>query len=285
MDFKIGVMADSFKLDILEGIRRAAELGAQGVQVYATEGDMAPENMTDAMLGKLQQTLKENNIVVSALCGDFGGHGFVNAEENKTRIEKSKRILDLAKALDCNIVTSHIGVIPEEEDDTRKIMREACIELAEYADKTKAYFAMETGQEKCHILRGFLDSLGSRGVAVNYDPANLVMVAGDDEVAGVSILKDYIVHTHAKDGVMLVGMDPKDVYGRFAEGGIEYMNAGRTYLETPLGQGNVRFDAYLKALSDIGYNGFLTIERECGDDPAADIALAVDFLKEKIFTK
>ena len=141
---------------------------------------------------------------------------------------------------------------------------------------------METGQEKCAILRGFLDSLGSHGVAVNYDPANLVMVAGDDEVAGVSILKDYIVHTHAKDGVMLRGMDPKEVYERFAQGGFDYMNAGRTFLETPLGQGNVRFDAYLKALSDNGFNGFLTIERECGEDPAADIALAVDFLKAKI---
>lgn len=284
MNFKIGVMADSFKLDIYEGIKRAAELGAQGVQIYATtDHPLDAEKLTDADLGKLQRVLKENNIVISALCGDFGGHGFSNAAENKVRIEKSKRIVDLAKALNCNIVTSHIGIIPEEENDTRKIMKEACMELAEYADKTQSCFAMETGQEKCAVLRSFLDSLGSRGVGVNYDPANLVMVAGDDEVVGVSILKDYIVHTHAKDGVMLKGMDPKDVYQRFAEGGIDYMNAGRTFLETPLGQGNVRFDAYLKALSDNGFDGFLTIERECGEDPAADIALAVDFLKEKIY--
>lgn len=283
MDFKIGAMADSFKLNLFEAIRRSAELGVQGVQIYATTGhELDAEKVTDASLGELQRVLKENNIVVSALCGDFGGHGFSNAAENKNRIEKSKRILDLAKALDCNIVTSHIGIIPEEENDTRKVMWEACKELAEYADKSKAYFAMETGQETCAVLRGFLDSLGSHGVAVNYDPANLVMVAGDDEVAGVSILKDYIVHTHAKDGVMLKGMDPKEVYDRFAQGGFDYMNAGRTFLETPLGQGNVRFDAYLKALSDNGFNGFLTIERECGEDPAADIALAVDFLKAKI---
>ncbi len=283
MNFKIGVMADSFKLDIMESIRRSAELGAQGVQVYATNGYVLDaETVTDATLGEFQRVLKENNIIVSALCGDFGGHGFVDAKENKIRVEKSKRILDLAKALDCDIVTSHIGIIPEEENDTKKIMREACMELAEYADKMRASFAMETGQEKCCILKGFLDSLGSRGVAVNYDPANLVMVAGDDEVEGVSILKDYIVHTHAKDGVMLKCMDPKEVYARFAQGGIDYMNEGETYLETPLGQGNVRFDAYLRALSDIGFNGFLTIERECGEDPGADIAMAVDFLKGKI---
>ena len=39
---------------------------------------------------------------------------------------------------------------------------------------------------------------------------------------------------------------------------------------------------YIKALKDIGYNGYLTIEREVGADPAADIAMAVDFLKKYI---
>lgn len=46
----------------------------------------------------------------------------------------------------------------------------------------------------------------------------------------------------------------------------------------PLGQGGVDFDGYMKALEDIGYTGFLTIEREVGENPAADIALAVEFL-------
>ena len=42
--------------------------------------------------------------------------------------------------------------------------------------------------------------------------------------------------------------------------------------------GGVDFDGYMKALEDIGYTGFLTIEREVGENPAADIALAVEFL-------
>ncbi len=42
------------------------------------------------------------------------------------------------------------------------------------------------------------------------------------------------------------------------------------------------FPAYLKALEDIGYRGFLTIEREVGDHPERDIATAVDFLKNLI---
>ena len=49
-----------------------------------------------------------------------------------------------------------------------------------------------------------------------------------------------------------------------------------------MGQGDVDFPQYLKALDEIGYKGFLTIEREVGENPEADIALAVTFLKERI---
>ena len=38
----------------------------------------------------------------------------------------------------------------------------------------------------------------------------------------------------------------------------------------------------LAALREIGFDGFLTIERECGDDPTADIVMAADFLKAKL---
>lgn len=42
------------------------------------------------------------------------------------------------------------------------------------------------------------------------------------------------------------------------------------------------FPAYLSALNDIGYTGYLTIEREVGDDPEGDIRLAVNFLQSLI---
>ena len=47
----------------------------------------------------------------------------------------------------------------------------------------------------------------------------------------------------------------------------------------PLGEGGVNWNAYLQALKDIGYTGYLTIEREVKANPEADIKLAVDFLK------
>ena len=57
------------------------------------------------------------------------------------------------------------------------------------------------------------------------------------------------------------------------------MLGSSSFIELPLGEGDVDFANYLKALEDIGYKGFLTIEREVGDDPAGDIVTAVKFLQ------
>ena len=104
-------------------------------------------------------------------------------------------------------------------------------------------------------------------------------MTGDDPVKGVYTLKDYIVHTHAKDGIMKQKSDPERIYTFFAEGGIEDLRLEDYFLETPLGEGHVDFPNWLKALEDIGYNGFLTIEREVGKNPEQDIREAVRFLK------
>jgi len=281
--FKVGVMVDSFRLELEEGINKAREVGAAGIQIYATYGRMAPENLSVAQRKEILDKIKSNGLVVSAICGDLGGHGFAKPEDNSWKIEKSKRIMDLAKDLESNVVTTHIGVVPDDESHPRwRILQDACGELAEYGDNVGAFFAIETGPEKASTLKKFIDSLKCGGVCVNFDPANLVMVTGDDPVEAVYTLKEYIVHTHAKDGIMKKQTDPEKIYNFFAEGGIEDLRLEDYFVETPLGEGQVDFGRYLKALDDIGYCGFLTIEREVGENPEKDIRQAVVFLKEKI---
>ena len=218
--------------------------------------------------------------VFSAICGDLG-RGFGNPELNPSLIEKSKRIMELAKELGSDIVTTHIGVVPADPSHDRyKVMQEACRELAEFADGLGSHFALETGPEPSAVLKQFLDSLGSRGVSVNLDPANLVMVVGDDPVDAVRNLKDYIVHTHAKDGIMVQRTNPEFIYGVTPTP--EDVRGATFYRELPLGEGKVGFPAYLRALERVGYRGFLTIEREAGDDPVKDIKDAADFLRKVI---
>lgn len=276
-NFPIGVMLESFKTDRSTAIKKAAALGAKGIQMYATSGENSPENLNAAARHALLDEVKSSGLVFSALCGDLG-RGFGNKELNPELIEKSKRIIDLAKDLETDVVTTHIGVVPGDKNHERyKIMQEACFELSRYADSIDAHFAIETGPETSETLKGFLDSLDSTGVAVNLDPANLVMVTGDDPVKAVHNLKKYIVHTHAKDGNKLADGNPEFIYGVVHPVPEEFRGV-KYFEEVPLGTGTVDFPAYLKALEEIGYRGFLTIEREVGDNPEADIKTAADFL-------
>ena len=274
--FPIGVMLESFRLPLDQALACAQKIGARGIQVYAVRGPVTPETMDAQARRDFLAKVKDHGLVISALCGDLG-HGFGKAELNPSLIERSKRILDLAKDLETDIVTTHIGVVPGESTHPRyAVMQDACGELAAYADTLGAHFAIETGPETSLVLKGFLDSLHSTGVAVNLDPANLVMVTGDDPVKAVHNLKDYIVHTHAKDGRKLDNRDPEVIYG-LRPG--DPLVTSPAFIELALGDGDVPFPAYLKALEEIGYKGFLTIEREVGDNPTADIEKAVSFLR------
>ncbi len=280
---KIGVLSDCFRAGFVGGVEKAAALGVKGLQVYMVSGEMAPETITPERAKEINALLDKHGLVISAVCGDLGGHGFMNEQDNPAKIARSKQIVDAAELLGVTVVTTHIGVVPEDKNSPRyNVLKNACRELGEYAGRKGMYFAIETGPETAEHLKAFLDDVGVKGMAVNLDPANLVMVTADDPVKAVYTLKDYIVHTHAKDGRQLKPCQAEKIYGAFAEGGIEDMRIWEYFIETPLGEGTVDYPAYLAALKEIGYDGFLTIEREVGDNPEGDIKKAVDFLGEKL---
>ncbi|MGG4552530.1 sugar phosphate isomerase/epimerase family protein [Paenibacillus humicus] len=283
---KIGVIVDSFGVGVMEGLKKAKEVGAEGVQIYAVSGEMDPAALTPAKRKELRSYIDGLGLEISALCGDLAGHGFQDADANPAKIEKSKRILDLAVELGTSVVTTHIGIVPNDRNGRiYHAMQEACEDLGVYAKSMNAYFAIETGPEPAAHLKSFLDTLSTNGVSVNFDPANMVMVTGDDPVEGVKLLKDYLVHTHVKDGRRLRPVDPKEVYGYLGydemthEKIAEMASSGAAFEELPLGAGAVDFPAYFAALQEIGYKGYLTIEREVGDNPAEDIRKAVEFIR------
>lgn len=264
MKRKIGVMIESFQLGTRAGIEKAAEIGADGFQMYVTKGDTSPEQLSGGGRREFKQFVDSCGLEISALCGDLG-KGFLDPTANPEVIRRTKSFVDLAVDLETRVVTTHIGHLPDDENapawkEGVKTAREA----AEYAAERGCVLASETGPESPTLLRRFLEIVGSDGMKVNYDPANFIMLGPFDHIGGVSVLKDYIVHTHAKDGVCLMADESGDT---------------NEYLEVPLGEGSVAFTYYLKALDDIGYDGYLTIEREVGDDPVSDVKHAVEFLR------
>ncbi len=254
---KIGVIPDSFQVPFKEAVILARDLGVQGLQPYVTKGELAPENLTKEDRRDILKFVKDNGLVFSALCADFGLN-FKAKGENEEGIRRTMAMMDLALDFDTHVITTHIGKVPEDVNCADYANMVDTIEsLGKYGDQIGVAFATETGPEKALPLRAILEKADTKSAKVNLDPANFVMCSAQDPVEAVHILKDYIVHTHAKDGVM---------------------NPDGSYTEYKLGDGGVPFPAYLAALKEVGYDGFLTIEREAGATRYDDIKHAVSFL-------
>ncbi|HOJ39735.1 MAG TPA: sugar phosphate isomerase/epimerase family protein [bacterium] len=263
---KIGVIPDCFRLPIREGIKKAAELKMDGIQPYATRGDLDPKNLTRTGRKDLRHFVESLGLKFSALVGDFG-HGFTKPDKLDFVVSRTREVVDLAVDLGTDVVTTHIGVVPDNTDDPAwKNLCQALPEIGNYAASRGISLATETGPEPAVVLKKLLDTLANPGLKVNFDPANLVMVSDDPAPQAARTLAPYIVHTHAKDGRML-----RDRYAR---------KEAPWWQELPLGEGDVNFPEYLRVMKEIGYTGFFTIEREVGENPEADIIKARDFLRK-----
>jgi L-ribulose-5-phosphate 3-epimerase len=265
-NLKVGVFADSMRVPIREGLKIAREMGVEYFQMFTTNfefafnDDFAPEKFDGNARTEFRKYYESLGMTLSATCADFG-NGFTNAEKNIEMIPKTFKQLDLAVDLGANIVTTHIGVVPETPNEVWDILQGALNQIGSYAENIGVRIAIETGPESGPVLRSLLDSLNNKSICVNLDPANLVM-AGYDLEEAVAELMPYIIHTHAKDGIDENKARAIGVWG-----------------EMPLGKGDVPWESYIKWLKEGGYDGVFTIEREVGDDPLADIGEAVKFLR------
>lgn len=282
---KIGMIVESLQRPLEEGIPRARELGAEGIQIYAVSNDLDMLNDPPEKLKAIRDLADRNGLVFSAVCSDLGGHGFSDPAGNPARLEKTRKIMERARVFRTGVLTTHIGVVPADTESARYVnIVETLQAVGRDALDNGMVLAIETGPETPEALRQLLLDVDSRGIGVNLDPANLAMVQNCDVVEAVRILGPYIVHTHAKDGIHLRDCDPARVYNAFAEGGFARLVAetGELFREVELGKGQVPWHSYLAALKECGFDGFLTIEREVGANPDGDISSAIHFLRAEL---
>jgi len=256
MALQIGIFVDSLRRPIDEGLQLAAEWKVDCFQVYVTSGEMLAANMPASARAAFVERYRGLGLELSATCGDFGLN-FADAELMAAKAEALTAAIDQTVDLGASIMTTHIGAIGEDPDGSRaRAMAASLKRFGDYAADRGVVLATETGLESGARLREIIETADTRGIGVNFDPANLLM-RGFDHLQAVRDLGALIVHSHAKDG-------------RRRDGRGE---------ETPLGAGDVDFPAYVAAMRAAGYDGAYVIEREAGDDPVADVKQAVAFLK------
>ncbi len=117
------------------------------------------------------------------------------------RVERTKAVADFASELGVRSVACHVGFIPEDKNnpvygEMVKVVRDLCNHCHEHGQ----YFTMETGQEPPKILLQFIRDVDRKNLAVNFDPANMVLYGTDDPIEALDVLRDYVISVHCKDG-------------------------------------------------------------------------------------
>jgi L-ribulose-5-phosphate 3-epimerase len=259
-NFKIGIHLESLGLPLRRALAEAARLSVTGVQVDAV-GELSPSELSQSGRREFRHLLQGHNLELTALGCPLPG-GLDVAEDQQRRLDHVQKVLALSFDLGPRVAIVEAGAVPAEPDSPRgNLMRESLKIVGQYGDRIGAGLALETGLESGATLAQFLRGLDSGGLGANLDPANL-LEHGFDPYDSTRALQGFILHTHAKD---LRGSSPS-----------------RAAQEVRLGQGDIDWMKYLGVLEEVGYRGWLTIERETGDNRLSDVAEGVAFLRRLV---
>jgi len=252
---KIGVALWSFggtpDMAALEkNLQIAVDVGVKGVQPWVAGGVLDADNLTSkADRTAVVKMIEGMGLAITGLCAHMPSFSDPNGLE--TRVERNKKALELSVDLGAPIITGHVGSIPDDpEDPVWKLMFESLGEVAKHGAKVGACLAIETGQESPEAMKKFLDAMNSPGLQVNFDPANIRRFG---VLHAVDVLKDYIVHAHAKD----------------------YSETSST-----VGDGVVPWDEYMAKIKEIGYDGWHAIEDESKANKIESIRRGREFLEQ-----
>lgn len=246
-------------------------LGVHTVQLHTPHG---PERTPEGA-ARVKQQFADAGVLITVVFAGFPGEsyadiptvqrtvGLVPPDTRPERLRETLEIADWAAAVGCDALGMHIGFVPEDRNDPNygpvvAVAQQVCDHCARSGQR----FHLETGQETSESLLRFFQDVGRDNLAINFDPANLILYGTDQPIPALKHVGRYVRSVHCKDGVW--AKNPGKEWGE----------------EVPLGKGDVDIPLFLRTLKELGYFGPLTIEREiAGDQQKKDIAEAIGLLQ------
>lgn len=248
----IGVVLDSFGRPVKESLQSASQLGLRRIEMPAASGEVSPDALSQTGRRHLQRHVAGLGLELSALGGDLGGARFSDRSGLEKRLDRTRRMIELAADLRVPVLTTHLGRF-DADAIRRGELTGVVRELADMADRTATFLAFETGGTDPAEMASLLEELNCEWLGVCYDPASL-LIDGYDPIASVEPTAGKILIARARD----------------AAGGSERCPGH----ETPLGHGEVDWAGYLAFLEQSGYKSAAFLRRTEGDRPLQDIVEA-----------
>ena len=256
-----------------ESFQKVKELNLESCQLV-----YKPEKYVESDAEIIKASAQKHGIEISAF---FAGYpddftsweikfDYKNAGLNSTAFAESRlkyllSALPFINKLGVTDMIIHAGFVPN--DPFAPEYAELLCKVKLLADRAKKYginLLLETGGESPITLLRLIKELENDNVFVNLDTGNLIMYGYGNPCEAIYTLGKYIRNMHAKDGV-----PPTDPYVIGAE--------------KALGQGVVDFKKVFTLLKGIGYDRYVTIEREItGEEQTKDIINGFEYLKNII---
>ena len=252
------------EIPIEEALPAVAEIGYQGIELAVTRGwPTEIYSLDDAKRKQIKELLAENNLALSAIAGHCSMCE-TDPEKNEANMRRLRDSIDLAAELrqegELAIMASLVGGHEDDWGKLKNLVAERVQALGDYAAQRDVILAVEPHSGTCLDLPRkalwLVETLNHPSVMLNFDCSHFDIVGLPIEDY-VPQLAPYSVHTHVKDQI--------GIYPNFK-------------FLTP-GSGPFDFVAYLKAMHEAGYRGFVGMEvsvqvqRRPGYDPFVDAAL------------
>ena len=171
-----------------------------------------------------------------------------------------QKIVPIAADLRITYMMFHAGFLPHDPKDPnfRKLL-DRVEQVAEAFGAAGIDVGMETGQEDAQTLLQFFEHVDRPNVGINFDPANMILYDKGEPVESLKVLVNQVKQCHIKDAT-------------------KTKEPGTWGQEVVVGTGEVDWPAFFSVLDEAGFDGFLAIEREWGDQRVKDIKAAKEFV-------
>lgn len=264
--------------EISEANNKFAELKKYGFEscqlVYKPE-----KYITEDALA-IKKSACENGIDISAqFCGYYDNHvvwdnyyGFhtsgLNIEAYRyDRIEYVKNAATFASQAGISDIVIHAGFIPNNPFSAEYSTLLTAVELiCSHCKSIGVNVLLETGGEAAVALLRLITDIGRDNLFINLDPANMLMYGYANPVDALFTIGKYVRNVHGKDGCPPT--DPR-ILGE----------------EKCVGEGMVDFYKVFAKLKELGYDRYITIEREISGDKQIDDILTAKAYFEKMLSE
>jgi protein FrlC len=256
----------SYPLD--EVIRRLSAMGYDGIEIGCASPHAWPDYLSQERRLEIKRLLQDNHLNVSAMLPAPGGGPGVNPssptrEEREFTVKHYKDVIRLAHEWECPTVIWVAGwtVFGTARQDAWNYSLEGLTACARYAKDLGITLVVEPTPDDSNLVETADDALllaeqsGESNVKVMFDTYHALY---RNEVSSdyVYRMKEKLHHIHISDVDRL-----------------------------PPGQGRCNFDSVLKALKEIDYQGYLSMEVGFNTrkaDPDWYAATSIEYLKRKM---